>query len=115
MIKINCSLSEVSDEYHTFAELYEHRNLLYLSFLHAMHGYKAWKSCLHHDGSSYDGWFIVGTEIAGKQISYHLPSGLWKYTSFITEYERAPVEWDGHTSNDVLDRLKALLLEEDSE
>ena len=66
--------------------------------------YGGWKSKLHHDGTSYDGWFISGTEINGKQISYHLPLRLWDDFPAI-EKELAP-EWDGHTPEDVVNILK---------
>lgn len=40
-------------------------------------------------------------------ISYHLPLSKWDECAFANEFEKAP-EWDGHTSNDVLERLKQL-------
>ena len=105
-LEIECDVQQLSDGYHTFDELYLHRHMLYLAFLkyHSDHQ-GGWKSRLHHDGSGYDGWFQVGTELNGKQISYHLPDRLWDKAWWLKEYDRAPVEWDGHTSNDVLTRL----------
>lgn len=100
----------ITDGYHTFNELYEHRHLLYLAFLKYHRDHQGgWKARLHQDGSAYDGWFLVGTELNGKQISYHLPDRLWDKAWWLPEYDRAPVEFDGHTSDDVLQRLSEWL------
>ena len=67
-----------------------------------------WKTRMHSDGSVWDGWFILGIgEEPGKQITYHLPESKWDECIFADEYIKAP-EWDGHTSADVLERLKQL-------
>lgn len=99
-------VGKISDGYHTFDELYEHRCYLYLAFLryHSDH-WSAWKARKHHDGTNWDGWFLVGANVDGRQISYHLPDRLWDEAWWLTEYDRAPVEFDGHTSRDVIDRL----------
>lgn len=107
------------DGYHTFDELYNHRITLFLALCRHRHvllgmenpgKYKLWRSRKHADGSEWDGWFImgIGTE-PGKQITYHLPNDRWNevQTGDIEDLERAP-EWDGHTSDDVIDRLKQL-------
>jgi hypothetical protein len=47
----------------------------------------------------------IGTA-KGEQISYHLPMSKWEECDVLIR-DRAP-EWDGHTSNDVLERLKQL-------
>lgn len=103
---------EISDGYHTFNELYEHRNWLFIQMCEWIReaGYGCWKSKKHSDGSEIEGWFIAGYGTkAGEQITYHLPMRLWdSCDSFVfEELEKAP-EWDGHTPNDVLIRLKNL-------
>lgn len=103
--------NKVSDGFHTFGELYEHRIVLFIKMCKIMNRHmeylKIWKSLKHHDGTGYEGWFIAGIGIKnGEQISYHLPISKWDECDF-TELDRAP-EWDGHTSNDVLERLKQL-------
>ncbi len=104
-LKVNCkNTGFISDGYHTFDELYKHRILLYLALLKASPEFTGWKAQKHHDGTSYDGWFLVGCEVDGKQISYHLPDSYWELAR-LPEYEFAPVKFDGHSSNDVLDRL----------
>lgn len=101
----------ISDGYHTFGELYEHRITLFIALcrIYSLEmGGPVWKSKKHHDGTSYDGWFIMGIfKNKGCQISYHLPISRWDDIDYCEELECAP-EWDGHTSNDVLERLKQL-------
>lgn len=114
-------LHSVSDGYHTIAELYDHRITLYIALCKALngdlerivdgngYGNRVWRSKTHGDGKpAYEGWFIMGIgNKPGNQISYHLPLERWEETNFAETLERAP-EWDGHTSTDVLERLKTL-------
>lgn len=103
---------KVSDGYHTIEELYEHRYFLFMSLCrnYKKHNHSnVWMSKKHFDGSSYEGYFILGIfKEKGKQISYHLP---FKYLGNCYEFAdilpRAP-EWDGHTSDDVLKRINEL-------
>lgn len=95
---------ETSDGYHSFNELYEHRHALFLAFVSVRGG---WMSKSHHDGSEMEGWFIAGTYLKGVgSISYHLPMRLWDSCAHtkVSILEAAPV-WDGHTSQDVINRL----------
>ena len=56
----------------------------------------------------FDGWFIMGIGTGeGNQVTYHLPIRLWEETGFAETLDRGP-EWDGHTSDDVLERIKNL-------
>lgn len=102
---------DISDGYHTIGELYDHRIALYLALCKQLNHYperRVWKSKLHHDGTMFDGMFIVGIGFEpGAQISYHMNMEWWDKTDFIEELEKAP-EYDGHTSNDVLERLLKL-------
>lgn len=102
--------NQVSDGYHTFGELYEHRIALFMclcTYIADRHD-NVWKSKLHSDGSAVEGWFIMGINTEkGKQISYHLPVDKWGECWMAKELENAP-EWDGHTSADVLERLKSI-------
>lgn len=104
------------DGYHTFDELYNHRITLYIALckMSTEIGYSeglapmAWRSKAHSDGSVWDGYFILGiNKKAGNQITYHLPLSRWEETNFAETLEKAP-EYDGHTSDDVLLRLKTL-------
>lgn len=99
----------VSDGYHTFDELYEHRISLYIALCRELVRKKyVWRSKAHSDGSMFDGWFILGIFTKkGRQITYHLPLSRWNDTSFAIDLPMAP-EWDGHTPQDVIERLKQL-------
>lgn len=95
--------NNISDGYHTFGELYEHRHALFLAVCRA---YPSWKSRLHDDGSDMPGWFIAGVDTPEGMVTYHLPDEWWNRFN-VQELGRAP-EWDGHTSQDVIERLESL-------
>lgn len=107
------------DGYHTFDELYDHRITLYISLCkqiirqpYQSARYKVWRSKRHSDGELCFGTgtqYIVGIGTkSGEQITYHVPIERWRETDFIEEYVQAPAPWDGHTSDDVLERLRDL-------
>lgn len=111
---------KVSDGYHTFEELYDHRITLYIACCRRVllsptiyedgvpRDIPVWRSKLHSDGTMFPGQFILGIgERPGEQITYHLPLDRWDETDFAETLERGP-EFDGHTSADVLERLKKL-------
>jgi hypothetical protein len=101
-------LAVVSDGYHTFDELYEHRRILFIALCKRIRPERVWRSKLHSDGSRYDGWFILGIDrLPDEQITYHLPIALWEATSFAQTLDKAPT-FDGHTPADVLERLQRL-------
>jgi len=107
---------KVSDGFHSFSELYNHRVQLWLTlcerykrtFDRDLGDVLVWRSKLHSDGSSFEGWFVLGIgELAGEQITYHLPISKWNECNFAKTLEKAPT-FDGHSSNDTLNRLKSL-------
>ena len=102
---------EVSDGSHTMSELYEHRIQLFITlcrYVKRASNNEVWRSKLHDDGSEYEGWFVLGIgKEKGKILTYHLPNTKWDEVSFAETLERA-TEFDGHTSADVLERLKNL-------
>ena len=95
---------ELSDGYHTFNELYYHRAMLFAVILKAYPD-KGWKSKKHHDGTMFDGMFIVGIDTPKGQYSYHYDLNLWSLFN-VKELEYAH-EWDGHKPSDI-DRLLSL-------
>lgn len=108
---------QINDGYHTMDELYEHRINLFIALckyviyndvkLRGLN-YSVWRSKLHSDGSEYKGWFLLGIhKKPGEMISYHLPLSKWDEIGLAETLEKAP-EFDGHTSADVLERLKYL-------
>ena len=84
----------ISDGYHTFNELYDHRITLFIALCSFVATYddirQVWRSKLHSDGTSLDGWFVMGINKAlGNQITYHLPLERWTETDFVPDLERA--------------------------
>lgn len=104
---IECDPSTVSDGYHTFGELYDHRCLLFLMLM-STYPTLSFASTKHDDGSEWEGWFIGGVRLDGGMITYHLPDKFKQLIPDLLWLDRAPA-WDGHTSLDVLDRLQAEL------
>jgi hypothetical protein len=98
----------VSDGYHTFDDLYMFR-LLYNAALFNTLGSSdpvfAHKSTKHADGEDCfgGGWFIVVAYLNGQQISNHYKLEYWDY--FKIEARQRADEWDGHTPEDVMQRL----------
>ncbi len=99
----------VSDGFHTMDELYDHRMALNIALFHCIHSAKYWKvmkSKLHYDGTMFEGYFIVMMIIGIRQISYHYKLEHWDKFQ-IPEVEKTP-PYDGHTSQDVIERLMNL-------
>ncbi len=99
-----------SDGYHTFKELYEFRKAYNIALFNewAANGkYSVHKSWRHNDGElCFDGsWFIVVAVLPQGQISNHYEAKDWDLFQ-IQETEKALFEFDGHTSINVIERLK---------
>ena len=71
--------------------------------------YNVHKSWRHHDGELCFGgdWFIVSAMLPTGLISNHYKAEDWDLFQ-VPEVEKALYEFDGHTPQDVLERLKAL-------
>lgn len=105
----------ISDGYHTFKELYDIRLAYNVALFNdwAEGGYwnyeplynvhKSWK---HYDGELCfgGGWFIVVAQLPTGQISNHYEAIHWDKFR-IPEKEKALFEYDGHTTQDVIERL----------
>lgn len=92
--------NDLSDGYHTFKELYEHRILLFLGLI--LHN-PLISSILVKD--HYPGWDLILSYLPpdDAQISYHISSKYRElYEGIIKEGQD---EWDGHTSKQVATRL----------
>lgn len=109
---------DVSDTYHTFGELYNHRMALTAALCHTINNvhythevycYKSWK---HSDGTMFDGMFIVVIESPHGQMAYHYNAEHWDKFQ-IREVPTALV-YDGHTADDVIERLLKLYLDRDA-
>ena len=102
---------ETSDGYHTFNELYHHRAVLFSVIVKVFPDH-AWKSRKHHDGTMYDGMFIVGIETPDGQATYHYDIEPYWDMFQCKELEYAP-EWDGHTPDEAIRRIGNLKLVQD--
>ena len=99
---------DMSDGFHTFDELYEHRCLLFINWMisDGCPGDCYWVR------EHFEGWDLICCEIAwgtDEQISYHVPV---KYRGFydgiLTERPSFEHVFDGHTPKDVVARLMKL-------
>lgn len=99
---------QISDGYHTFDELYYHRMVLF-SVICNTYRTVAWKSWLHHDGTMYQDYFIVGVSTEQGDYSYHYHKDYWNLFN-VKELPTAP-EYDGHLPSDI-DRLFSLIIYE---
>ena len=97
---------ETSDGYHTFNELYHHRAVLF-SVIVSSYPDLAWKSKKHHDGTMFDGMFIVGIDTPKGQATYHYDIEPYWNVFKCKELENAP-EWDGHTPEEAIKRIGLL-------
>lgn len=99
---VEIETGNISDGFHTFNELYEHRNLLFvnLAIVNLEIAFKTW---LNDEKEKWEGWFILGINTEFGQITYHLPSKFWDMAP-VKEVEYN-FDYDGHTSNDVIERL----------
>ena len=96
---------DLSDGYHTFNELYDHRAALFAALCSCMKE-DAWKSKQHEDGTMFDDMFIVGIQTKYGQITYHYDLDKWDWFN-VNELEHAP-KFDGHTPDMVIKRLVKL-------
>lgn len=103
-----------SDGYHTFKELYEFRKVYNAALFNQwakfdIPYYDVHKSWKHHDGEFCfgGGWFIVVAILPSGQISNHYAAEDWDLFK-IPIAEKAKYPFDGHTPQDVIERLKNL-------
>lgn len=100
-------MREISDGYHTFNELYDHRNLLWINFILLQK-----PECRYLVEDHYDGWFLLGFETEDGQLSYHCPN---KFLYLCNNIQRRHPKFDGHTSKDVVIRLEKIAKKKVSE
>lgn len=104
---------DTSDGYHTFNELYHHRAVLFSVICNDRPGI-AWKSKKHHDGTMYNGMFIVGIDTPEGQATYHYDLDPYWDMFHVREVDSAP-EWDGHTPDEAIRRIGTLTPVKDAE
>ena len=109
------STKGISDTYHTFGDLYDHRMAFNVALTRAIDLFKrddsfdlqTYKSLKHHDGTMFEGMFIVVIESPIGQISYHYNLEHWD--KFKIDVLEKSLPYDGHTPADTIDRLLRLL------
>jgi len=106
-------IGDVSDGYHTFNELYHHRAVLF-ALICNQNKELAWKSKSHHDGTMFENMFIVGINTPYGQATYHYDVNPYWNIFHVKEVEFAP-EWDGHTSDQAISRIKKMAEVEEGE
>lgn len=89
---------DISDGYHTFDELYEHRCLLFINVCMADRSNAFWKE-------DFAGWDCIYWESPSGQISYHVPTSMRPLYEGKIEHDPQHV-WDGHQSTDTIFRLR---------
>lgn len=102
----------ISDGYHTFQELYDFRKVYNAALFNEWSKlgiYEVHKSWRHNDGELAfgGGWFIVVALLPSGQISNHYEAKDWDLFKCAKTY-KALFEFDGHTSLDVINRIKSL-------
>ena len=104
-----------SDGYHTFKVLYDIRKAYNVALFNEwgkydIPYYNVHKSRKHHDGEypfGKDNWFIVCAMLPTGQISNHYPIEDWDLFK-IPATDKALFPFDGHTTEDVIQRLLSI-------
>ena len=103
--------AQLSDGYHSFKELYDHRTALFIALCKVVSETSndpVWRSFAHFDGSTIDGWFVLGIGVEpGRQVTYHLPKKFWDQCEFATAVPKVPA-FDNHSGKDVIERLLSI-------
>lgn len=109
---------EVSDGWHSFNDLYHYR-MLYNAALfnewYAQNKFEVHKSWRHSDGEKCfgkDNYFIVVAQLPTGQISNHYHGEYWDL--FKIGVREVAAEYDGHSPDDVAQRLEEFLRNEKS-
>ncbi len=106
-------VSQISDGYHTFEQLYQYR-MLYnaLLFNEWVDKVEVGKSkTTNPDGTPLDGnWFVVWAFLPNGMISNHYPIEHWEL--FKVPEVNIAVGFDGHTSTDVVERIINFITQE---
>lgn len=110
---------DTSDGYHTFNELYRYRMLYNVALFNQWANqfdpkketrlYDVHKSWKHSDGKPCfgGGWFVVVAQLPTGQITNHYEAQHWDL--FKIPARDTAAEYDGHTPQDVANRLEAFL------
>lgn len=100
--------NDMSDGYHTFDELYQHRVALFLYALRRGAFTNAYAVKDH-----FEGWDLIVAYTCGgsglDQISYHVPATERpRWEDVVLSVPKEDHQWDGHTSAEVVNRLNRM-------
>jgi hypothetical protein len=97
----------VSDGNHTFEELYDHRNYLFLALMKSLPR----KECNKWIADCGDGWFLAGIVLDCGTISYHMKiDKFWRIATLSgAKVFPVPPAWDGAPASVSLQRLYAYI------
>lgn len=101
-------MDKVSDGFHTFGDLYDHRRALMAALAKAVL-LDAWKTRHHHPDDEtpmFPGYFLVGINLPTGGVRYHYKLAHWDDFRSLIEVPHAPV-WDGAGPNETVSRLLA--------
>ena len=111
IVMIECDTEKISDGVHKFSEMYEIRDLLFIALMR-QYTDRSFRSMSHNDGSFRDNMFICGVVLpTGKQVMLHMKIEKWDLLHGIPTPDKAP-EWDGHGTQDTLNRFEDWLEKE---
>lgn len=114
--QVYAKMSEVSDGFHTFRELYHIRMLYNAALFNEWHRDRArlpfniHKSYRHSDGElcfGKENYFVVVAQLPTGQITNHYKGEFWDLFK-IPELHKA-LPWDGHTAQEAAERLQRYL------
>jgi hypothetical protein len=114
VLPVDTMPGDVSDGLHTFNELYEYRMMYNAALFNewaTQKKYHVHKSKRHHDGEKCFGssnWFVVVALLPEGQISNHYEMKHW-YLFNIPELDKVAFEYDGHTPQESLNRLRTVV------
>ena len=98
----------ISDGWHTFGELYNHRSLLFLKLCKELskdEKYLVYKSKKHFDGSDMEGYFNLGVKLQDDTfVAYHISNQYWDECDFAETLEKSPIEGE-YSSKDAVNNL----------
>lgn len=108
--------NQISDTIHSFGELYEYRmlyNALIVNEFAKTNEFEVYKSKKHSNGELCfgGGWFIVSIVLPTGIVDNHYELKYWDLFK-CKEVEKEPYKYDGHTPEDVKERMYKFIKEE---
>ncbi|MFA5602776.1 MAG: hypothetical protein WDA21_03475 [Bacilli bacterium] len=93
----NIDVDLISDGWHTFGELYKHRQMLLIKLCQFISKSNrkdlvVWKTRKHNDNTVMEGYFLLGITInKNNYISYHMDNNVWDLCAYAIELDKSPI------------------------